>query len=50
MTAERLARDAFILLVAVVLGLLLILVFNADRGATQRCLDKGYSEETCAWR
>lgn len=50
MTAEKLARDAIILFVAVVLGLLLILVFNADRGQTQHCIDAGNSADYCAWR
>ena len=50
MTAERLARDAIILSVVVVLGLLLILVFNADRGRTQHCVEAGYSADYCAWR
>lgn len=50
MTPERLVRASIIIFVMVVLGLLAVMFFQSDADATQRCIDKGYSEEACSWR
>lgn len=50
MTPERLTRISIGIFIVVVAALVTVIFFQNDADATQRCIDKGYSEEVCAWR
>ena len=50
MSPERLTRVSIGLFIAIVAALVAVIFFQNDADATQRCIDKGYSEEVCAWR
>jgi hypothetical protein len=49
MKPERLLGVALATTFLIVVALLAVLFFQSDAAATQRCIDKGYDKETCAW-
>lgn len=50
MSPERLTRISIGVFIVVVAALVAVMFFQNDADATQRCIDKGYSEATCGWR
>jgi hypothetical protein len=50
MSPERLTRVSIGVFIVVVAALCTVIFFQNDADATQRCIDKSYSEEVCSWR